>query len=184
MCAEQRLTTPLTTAAIEQLNAGDLVELSGIIYTARDAAHERFATALAAQQALPLDFKNQIIFYAGPSPARPGRIIGSIAPTTSIRMDRYLEMTYQLGIAGTIGKGERSAHAAELCKSYRRVFFLSYGGIAALIARTINACEIVAYNDLGTESVKRLIANKLKLVVGIDARGTVFNTAEIQKYRR
>jgi fumarate hydratase subunit beta len=179
-----QLQTPLTKQDIKNLHIGDILELSGTIYTARDAAHKRMQTAWLEHREQPIDFSNQFIFYAGPCPAKPGRAVGSIAPTTSTRMDSFVEMTFQLGILGMIGKGDRSAFVPELCKKYGGVYLLSIGGASALISNQVKTCEVVAYEDLGTESVKRLEVEKLRLIVGIDTQGRIFQDEQIQKYKR
>jgi len=176
--------TPLTKADMVNLEIGDILELSGTIYTARDAAHKRIETALKENRPLPLDLKNQFVFYAGPCPAKPGYAVGSIAPTTSMRMDSFVEMTFELGLLGMIGKGDRSNFVPDLCRKYGGVYLLSIGGASALISRHVKSCEVVAWEDLGTESVKRLEVERLRLIVGIDSRGRVFQEREIAKYRR
>lgn len=179
-----QLRTPLTKADVAELNIGDVLELTGTVFTARDAAHERMQAALAAGKPLPIDLRDQLIFYAGPCPAKPGRVIGAIAPTTSMRMDRFVEMTLRLGMLGMIGKGERSENVPALCKQYGGVYLLSIGGASAVISDQVKACEVVAYEDLEPESIKRLDVEKLRLIVGIDTKGRVFQTREIEKYRR
>jgi fumarate hydratase subunit beta len=178
-----QLHMPLTKADMRQLRIGDVLELTGDIYTARDAAHKRIQAALESGDSLPVDFTDQIIFYAGPTPARPGRVIGSIAPTTSMRMDNFVEMTFKIGMLGMIGKGERSGFVPELCRRYGGVYLLSIGGASALISQQVKACDVVAYDDLGTESIKRLRVERLRLIVGIDTEGRVFQEEEIKKYR-
>lgn len=179
-----QLQTPLTRDDMKELNIGDVLELTGTIYTARDAAHKRMQAALADGSPQPIDFKDQLIFYAGPCPTKPGRAMGSIAPTTSMRMDSFVEMTFQLGMLGMIGKGDRSDYVPELCKKYGGVYLLSIGGASAMISNQVKTCDVVAYEDLGTESIKRLQVEKLRLIVGIDTKGRVFQTEEIKKYRR
>ena len=179
-----QLHTPLTKADMLTLNIGDILELTGVIFTARDAAHKRLQQALASGKQLPIDFANQFIFYAGPCPAKPGRAIGSIAPTTSMRMDSFVEMTFQLGMLGMIGKGERSDFVPGLCKQYGGVYLLSIGGASALISNQVKRCDVIAYEDLETESIKRLEVEKLRLIVGIDTKGRVFQDEQIRKYRR
>ncbi|SCP96966.1 FumA C-terminus/TtdB family hydratase beta subunit [Anaerobium acetethylicum] len=179
-----QLHTPLTKEDIKDLNIGDVLELTGTIYTARDAAHKRMQTALAEGKPQPVDFKDQLIFYAGPCPTKPGRTMGSIAPTTSMRMDSFVEMTFQLGMLGMIGKGDRSDFVPELCKKYGGVYLLSIGGASAMISNQVKTCDVVAYEDLGTESIKRLQVEKLRLIVGIDSKGRVFQSEQIQKYKR
>jgi fumarate hydratase subunit beta len=179
-----QLKTPLTRADMASFSIGDILELTGVIYTARDAAHKRLENAWREKKPLPIDLKNQFIFYAGPCPAKPGRAVGSIAPTTSMRMDSFVEMTFELGMLGMIGKGDRSGFVPGLCKKYGGVYLLSIGGASALISNQVKKCDVVAWDDLGTESIKRLEVEKLRLIVGIDARGNVFQTREIAKYRR
>ncbi len=179
-----KLQTPLTKEDMKKLNIGDVVLLSGTIYTARDAAHKRMDMALNNNDSQEVDFTNQFIFYAGPCPTKPGRVIGSVAPTTSMRMDGFVEMTFKLGVIGLIGKGERNDYVADFCKEYGSVYFLSHGGAAAVISDQIKECEVVAYEDLGTESIKKLEVKDLKLIVGIDTKGNVFEKEEIAKYRK
>jgi fumarate hydratase subunit beta len=179
-----RIKTPLTKADMANFEIGDILELSGTIYTARDAAHKRLEAAWKEGRPSPVDFKNQFIFYAGPCPAKPGHPVGSIAPTTSMRMDSFVEMTFELGMLGMIGKGDRSDFVPGLCKKYGGLYLLSIGGASALISRQVKSCEVVAWDDLGTESVKRLEVENLRLIVGIDSRGNVFQEREIVKYKR
>ena len=178
-----QLNMPLTKNDIANLRIGDTFELSGDIITARDAAHKRIQETLAKGGELPMDFTGQFVFYAGPCPPKPGKVMGSIAPTTSMRMDSFVEMTFQIGMLGMIGKGERSDFVPDLCKKYGGVYLLSIGGASALISNQITACEVVAYDDLGTESIKKLTVDKLRLIVGIDTKGRVFHAEERNKYR-
>lgn len=179
-----KLQTPLTKDDMKKLRVGDIVEISGTIYTARDAAHKKMQSEVSNNLPQKVDFENQFIFYAGPCPTKPGRAIGSVAPTTSIRMDIFVEMTFKLGVIGLIGKGERNDYVADLCKEYGCVYFLSHGGAAAIISDRIKDCKVVAYEDLGTESIKKLEVDRLRLVVGIDTNGLVFQDDEIKKYRK
>jgi len=176
--------TPLTKTDVADLEIGDILELTGTIYTARDAAHKRLETVWKNNQALPLDLTNQFIFYAGPCPAKPGHPVGSIAPTTSMRMDCFVEMCFELGMLGMIGKGDRSDFVPGLCKKYGGLYLLSIGGASALISRQVKSYDVVAWEDLGTESIKKLEVEKLRLIVGIDSKGRVFQEREIAKYRR
>ena len=179
-----QMQTPLTKEDIKELNVGDVIELTGTIFTARDAAHKRMQTAWETGAEQPIDFKDQLIFYAGPCPTKPGRTMGSIAPTTSMRMDSFVEMTFQLGMLGMIGKGDRSDFVPELCKKYGGVYLLSIGGASAMISDQVKTCDVVAYDDLGTESIKRLMVEKLRLIVGIDTKGRVFQTEQVAQYKR
>jgi fumarate hydratase subunit beta len=175
---------PFTKDSIRDLRIGDILELTGNIYTARDAAHKRMEIAWKKGEPQPVDFKDQFIFYAGPCPAKPGRPVGSIAPTTSMRMDSFVEMTFRLGMLGMIGKGERSDFVPRLCEKYKGVYLLSIGGASAIISNQVKSCDVAAYDDLGTESIKRLYVENLRLIVGIDVKGRVFQTEQIAKYRR
>jgi len=175
---------PLDKNIVSQLKSGDVVELTGDIYTARDAAHKRLTECISRGEDLPFDINNQIVFYTGPCPAKPGKIIGPLSPTTSLRMDPYVEALLKKGMSAMIGKGDRSDYIPSLCKKYRAVYLLGIGGAAALISSRVTAYETVCYEDLGTESVKRLTFEKLKVIVGIDANGGVLQDTEIKKYRR
>ena len=175
---------PLTKEDMKQLRIGDVFDLTGYIHTARDAAHKRMETAWKEGKPQAIDFTNQFIFYAGPCPPKPGRVMGSIAPTTSMRMDSFVEMTFELGALGMIGKGDRSAFVPGLCKKYSGVYLLSIGGASAVISDQVKSCEVVAYDDLGPESIKKLGVEKLRLIVGIDTNGKVFQEEQILKYKR
>ena len=151
-----KITTPLTDEAVARLRAGDSVLISGVIYVARDAAHKRLVEALRAGQPLPFDLRDQIIYYMGPSPAKPGRPIGSAGPTTSYRMDPYTPALLEVGLKGMIGKGNRSPTVREALVRYRAVYMASVGGAAALIAQAVRRAEVIAYPELGAEAVQRL----------------------------
>ncbi len=168
------LTTPLDDSAIEQLRAGDRVALSGVVYTGRDAAHARMAEAAANNQKLPVEFAGQVIYYVGPTPAPPGRVIGSAGPTTSGRMDAYTEIMLKQGLKGMIGKGIRNQNTVNLLKEYRAVYLAATGGAAALLAKRIVACEVIAYPDLGCEAIHRLVVDRLPLIVINDIYGGDF----------
>lgn len=166
------ITTPLTSEVIQKLSAGEQVTLSGVIYTARDAAHKRLVDAYRAGQELPLDLKGQVIYYVGPCPAKPGKIIGSAGPTTSGRMDPYTPLLIQeLGLKGMIGKGNRGPEVVEAIKRHEAVYFIALGGAGALLAQRIKKARIVAYEDLGPEAIYELEVEDLPLIVGIDCRG-------------
>jgi fumarate hydratase subunit beta len=179
------LKTPLEKSIIESLHAGDEVLLNGIIYTARDAAHQRFMVLIDKGERLPVDLSGQVLYYCGPAPARPGRPIGSAGPTTSGRMDRYtprlLEAT---GIKGMIGKGGRSAEVVAAMQKFPSVYFAATGGAGALIARTVVSAEIACYGDLGPEAVFRLEVRGMPLIVAIDSRGNSLYEAGPAEYRR
>lgn len=166
-----QLTTPLTDEAILSLSMGDTVSLSGTIYTARDAAHSRLVTMLAAGEAPPFPFAGQIVFYAGPSPAPPGRAVGSIGPTTSGRMDSYTPTIMAHGLRAMIGKGLRSDAVVEAIRRYGGVYFVAIGGAAALMSRCVTEVRMVAFPELATEAIRAITVKNLPLVVAIDAQG-------------
>ncbi len=151
-----RITTPLTDEVVAQLHAGDSVSITGTVYVARDAAHQRLVAALEAGEPLPFDVRGQIIYYMGPSPAKPGRPIGSAGPTTSYRMDPYAPALLQAGLKGMIGKGNRSEVVRRALQRFRAVYLACVGGAAALIAQAVRSAELVAYPELGAEAVRRL----------------------------
>ena len=156
MSEVKRISTPLTDEVIAQLKAGDNVLIDGTIYTGRDAAHKRLADLIAAGTALPFDLRGQIIFYVGPTPARPGNPIGSAGPTTSYRMDAYAPQLHELGLKASIGKGSRSAEVKESLKKHKAVYLAVTGGAAALVSKSIRKAEVVAYPELGPEAIQRL----------------------------
>jgi len=169
-----RLKTPLTTEDVESLRAGDSVLLSGVVYTARDAAHARLARLLEEGRPLPIDIKGQVIYYVGPTPARPGQVIGSAGPTTAGRMDSYTPALLEAGLKGMIGKGLRSQEVRDAIVKHKAVYFAATGGAAALLAKCIVACEVAAYPDLGCEAIHRLEVRNLPLVVINDCAGGDF----------
>lgn len=178
------LETPITQEIALNLKAGDEVYLNGIIYVARDAAHKRMLELLDKNQKLPVDLKNQVIFYAGPTPPKPGQIIGSIAPTTASRMDTYTPAMFNYGIKGTIGKGPRSKEVKEACQKYKAVCFSAIGGLSALLADRVKSAEVVAYEDLGPEAIRKLGVEEFPVLVVYDAHGGDLYEQEIKKYRR
>lgn len=178
-----QLKMPLSKEDIRNLQAGDMLDLSGDIITARDAAHKRIEETLAKGEPLPMDFNGQIVFYAGPCPPKPGKVIGSVAATTAMRMDAFVEMTFKIGMIGMIGKGERSDFVAEMCKKYEGLYLLGVSGVSALVSNHVTANEVVAYEDLGTESIKRLTVDKMRLIVGIDTKGRAFHAEQRAKYK-
>lgn len=168
---EKKLTTPLDKEALAALRAGDRVLLSGVVYTARDAAHKRMTEMMEAGQALPIELKGACIYYAGPTPAPPGKVIGSVGPTTAGRMDRYTPLFLQRGLAAMIGKGSRSGEVLKAIKENGAVYFGFIGGAGALAAACIKSCETLAFEDLGSEAVRRLVMEDLPLTVLADAAG-------------
>lgn len=178
-----KIATPLTEDKARKLKAGDFVLITGTIYTSRDAAHKRMVEALAAGEKLPVDFKDQIIYYVGPTPAKPGQAIGSAGPTTSSRMDAYAPRMLEEGLRGMIGKGYRSPAVVDAMKKHGAVYFAATGGAAALIAKTIKKYEVLAYEDLGPEALARLTVEDFPAIVVIDSEGRNFYEQGQEKYR-
>ncbi|MBI5186919.1 MAG: Fe-S-containing hydro-lyase [Nitrospinae bacterium] len=166
-----RLTTPLKEEDVKRLRAGDRVLLNGAIYTARDAAHKRLVALLDEGKALPFDIKGQIIYYVGPAPAKPGQVVGSAGPTTSYRMDQYAPRLMEVGMRGMIGKGNRAKEVVEAGCKHGCVYFAAIGGAGALIARCIKKVDLVAYEDLGPEAVRRMEVEDFEVVVVNDVEG-------------
>lgn len=183
MANVKKITTPLSDADIKNLRAGDRVSISGVIYTGRDAAHKNLVNAVKAGEPLPVDFKDQIIFYVGPTPAKPGKPIGSCGPTTSGRMDSYTPVLLELGLKGMIGKGPRSKEVIEAMRKHGAVYFAAIGGAGAVIARSVKKSEIVAYPELGPEAVYRLEVEDFPCIVAIDAEGNNLYETGVEKYR-
>ena len=168
---QYQISAPLDKKTISQLKAGNMVYISGTIYTARDAAHKRMAQALAEGQKLPLDVRGNVIYYMGPSPAREGRPIGSAGPTTASRMDRYAPDLLDLGLSGMIGKGKRSQQVIDAMVRNGAVYFAAIGGAGALLSKAIVSSEVIAYEDLGTEAIRRLEVRDFPAIVVIDSDG-------------
>jgi len=168
---EYRLTTPLKPEDAARLHAGDTVLLSGVLYTARDAAHKRMCEQLAAGEPLPFDVRDAVIYYAGPTPAPEGAVIGSVGPTTSGRMDAYAPTLLRQGLRGMIGKGARNADVAAAMRETGAVYFAATGGAGALIAACVESAELVCWPELGSEAVRRLVVRDLPLTVTIDSTG-------------
>jgi fumarate hydratase subunit beta len=169
--AEYRLTTPLKDEDIVRLRAGDVVKLTGTIYTARDAAHKRLVETLDNGEPLPFDLEGALIYYVGPSPAPPGRPIGSAGPTTSYRMDTYAPRLHSLGLKGTIGKGKRSDTVKESLRQYKAAYFGATGGAGALLSLCIKDARVIAYEELGPEAIRELTVEEFPLLVINDAFG-------------
>lgn len=175
---DREITAPITSNVVAELNAGDMVYISGTIYTARDAAHKRMDETLDAGSDLPLDVKGNIIYYMGPSPARDGRPIGSAGPTTASRMDKYAPRLLDLGLGGMIGKGKRSRDVIDAIVRNGSVYFAAIGGAGALLSKSIVASEVIAYDDLGTEAIRKLTVERFPAIVVIDSRGNnLYETA-------
>lgn len=174
-----RINTPLDNQIVKELKAGDRLLLSGVIYTGRDAAHKRMVQALERDESLPFDIKDQVIYFVGPTPAPPGRVIGSAGPTTSGRMDAYSPLLIAEGLKGMIGKGLRSDAVIEAMKEHGAVYLGAIGGAGALLADCIREAEVIAYPELGPEAVHRLIVEDFPVIVLIDSEG--FNLYEMGK---
>ncbi len=179
-----RLTTPLTDADVEKLRIGDRVLLSGVILTGRDAAHRRLSDLLKEGKALPVDLQGQVIYYVGPTPAKPGKAIGSAGPTTSYRMDAYAPSLLALGLKGMIGKGSRGPEVIGAIKRHKAVYFGATGGAGALLARHIKKAAVVAYADLGPEAIMRLEVEDFPVVVINDTLGGDLYSEGKAKYRK
>ncbi len=175
---------PFEKDAAALLNAGDYVYLTGTIYTARDAAHKRMFEALEKGEKLPIELNNNVIYYMGPSPAREGRVIGSAGPTTSSRMDKYAPSLLDLGLKGMIGKGRRSKEVKEAVMRNGAVYFAAVGGAGALLSHAILSSQVIAYDDLGTEAVRRLEIKDFPAIVVLDARGNDLYETAAQAYCR
>jgi len=174
----------MNAAMARDLGSGTRVLVSGIIYTARDVAHRRMAEALDAGEDLPLNIRGQTLYYAGPSPARPGQVIGSVGPTTSSRMDAYTPRLLQEGLRAMIGKGERSAAVREAITRYGAVYLVAIGGAGALIARCVREATVVAYEELGTEAIRRLVVEDFPAIVANDTQGNDLFEQGRARYRR
>ena len=168
---EHRLTLPLSDEVVGALRAGDYVYLNGDLLTGRDAAHKRMCEALARGEALPVDIRGQVIYYVGPTPAKPGAIIGSAGPTTAERMDGYTIPLLEEGLRGAIGKGGRGAEVREAFAKHRAVYFLAVGGAGALLSKQVRRVEVVAYEDLGTEAIRRMEVEEFPAIVCNDVYG-------------
>lgn len=179
---EQRMKAPMTKEDAGKLRAGDYVYITGTIYTARDAAHKRMYEALERGESLPLDMKDNIIYYMGPSPAREGRPIGSAGPTTASRMDKYAPALLDMGLIGMIGKGKRSDAVREAIIRNGAVYFAAVGGAGALLSKAIKSSQVIAYDDLGTEAIRRLEVEDFPVIVVIDAEGNNLYETASQKY--
>ena len=177
-----RLTTPLQTSALEKLHTGDRVFISGMIYSTRDAAHLRLVQLLAENRPLPFDIQGHIIYYMGPSPARPGKPIGAAGPTSSYRMDAYAPALIARGLKGMIGKGARNQAVKDAMKRYRAVYFAAIGGAGALISKCILSAEVIAYPELGAEAVRLLKVESLPVLVANDVHGRDLYEEGIKAY--
>lgn len=181
---EIRIEVPCCREDIRHLKAGDNVLISGTVIAARDAAHKRLAQCVANNETLPIDLKNQFIYYMGPSPAKPNQIIGSAGPTTSGRMDPYTNMMLDLGITGMIGKGYRSPEVLKAISDHQSIYFVVIGGAGALMATKIKSYDVLAYEDLGPEAIARLEIEDFPAIVAVDSYGTNFYNIGQKIYRK
>lgn len=177
-----KITTPFSREDAARLKAGDTVLISGVIYTARDAAHARLVELLDKGEKLPIDVKDAFIYYVGPTPPKPGQVIGSAGPTTSYRMDAYAPRLLDLGLRGMIGKGKRSQEVIDSMKKNGALYFGAIGGAAALIAKSITASEVVCYEDLGSEAIRRLTVKDFPATVIIDSEGNNLYEIGVKRY--
>ncbi len=181
---DRYIKAPFGKEEAESLRAGDYVYITGIIYTARDAAHKRMYEALEKGETLPMDMKNNLIYYMGPSPAREGRPIGSAGPTTSSRMDKYAPALLDLGLVGMIGKGKRSEAVKDAIVRNNAVYFAAVGGAGALLSQSIKSSEVIAYDDLGTEAIRKLEVQDFPVIVVIDCQGNNLYEMAVEKYKK
>ena len=181
---DKYINAPISDEDAKSLHSGDYVYITGTIYTARDAAHKRMAEDLSAGQPLPIDMKNNIIYYMGPSPAREGRPIGSAGPTTASRMDKYAPQLLDLGLGAMIGKGKRNQAVIDAIVRNGSVYFAAVGGAGALLSKCITSSEVVAYDDLGTEAIRKLTVEKFPVIVVIDKDGNNLYETAIKDYCR
>ena len=179
---ERHITVPVAKEEIQDLRAGDYVYLTGVIYTARDAAHKRMYEAMQRGEEIPIDLNNNIIYYLGPSPAREGRPIGSAGPTTASRMDKYAPQLLDLGLGAMIGKGKRNQAVIDAIVRNGSVYFAAVGGAGALLSKCIKRADVIAYDDLGTEAIRRLEIEDLPAIVVIDSEGNNLYETAVKEY--
>ncbi len=181
---KRRINVPFKGEEAEQLKAGDYVYLNGTIYTARDAAHKRMYESMKKGEELPIELKDNILYYLGPSPAREGQVIGSAGPTTSSRMDKYTPDMLAAGLKGMVGKGKRSPEVIKAIAENKAVYFAAVGGAGALLSKCIKSADLVAYEDLGTEAIRRLTVEDLPVIVVVDAEGHDLYAEAPSKWRK
>ena len=181
---DRRIQAPLCSEIVKELRAGDYVYITGTIYTARDAAHKRMKEALDRGEALPMELKDNIIYYMGPSPAREGRPIGSAGPTTASRMDKYAPELLDLGLKGMIGKGKRTEEVKAAIIRNQAVYFAAVGGAGALLSKKILSSEVIAYDDLGAEAIRKLQVENFPVIVVIDSQGNNLYETAVREYKK
>ncbi len=176
------LTTPLKKEDLIQLKAGDLVYLSGVIYSGRDSAHKRIVEAIEKNENLPFELEGQVIYYMGPAPTPEGMVIGSCGPTTSSRMDKFAPKLYELGLGASIGKGKRADNVIDAMKEHKGIYLLATGGAGALYSKCVKSVEVIAYEELGPEAVRKLVVEQMPLLVANDTFGNeLYTKAEVEK---
>ncbi|WP_309144602.1 Fe-S-containing hydro-lyase [Fictibacillus sp. WQ 8-8] len=178
-----KITAPFNEETVQSLKSGDRVLISGTVYAARDAAHKRMIEALEQGEDLPFNIEGEVIYYVGPTPAKPGQVIGSAGPTTSGRMDKYTPALLERGLKGMIGKGYRSQEVINSIEENQAIYFGAIGGSGALIARTIKEVEVIAYEDLGTEAIRKIVVEDFPAIVINDAYGNDWYKQGVEKYR-
>jgi len=178
-----KIQLPLSEETARSLVAGDVVSLSGVMYSARDAVHKKLCELLDAGEPLPIEIDGQTIYYMGPSPTKPGNVIGSAGPTTSYRMDAYAPTLIAIGLKGMVGKGERGSNVVEAMKKHGAVYFAATGGAAALIARSIKEAEVVAFPELGPEAIRRLVVEDFEVIVAQDSHGGNLYKEGVEKFK-
>ena len=181
---EKHITDPINDTVTKELHAGDYVYISGTIYTARDAAHKRMFEGMKNGENTPFQLENNVVYYLGPSPARENQVIGSAGPTTSSRMDKYTPLLLDSGLKGMIGKGKRSPEVIESIKKNNAVYFAAVGGAGALLSKCIKKSEVIAYDDLGTEAIRKLEVENLPVIVVIDTKGNNLYETAIKEYQK
>lgn len=181
---DKHIKAPIQKEEVKDLQAGDYVYITGTIYTARDAAHKRMYESMLKGENPPFDLTDNIIYYLGPTPAREGQVIGSAGPTTSSRMDKYAPLLMEHGLSGMIGKGKRSSAVLQAMQEYTCVYFAAVGGAGALLSKCIKKAEIIAYDDLGTEAIRRLEVENLPAIVVADCKGNNLYETAVMDYRK
>jgi len=181
---EKRISAPLKKEELAKLKAGDYVYISGTIYSARDAAHKRLYETMLEEKDIPIDLKDNIIYYLGPTPAKEGQVIGSAGPTTSSRMDKYTPLLLEHGLNGMIGKGKRSKEVIDSIVKNKAVYFAAVGGAGALLSKCIKSSEIIAYDDLGTEAIRKMKVEDFPVIVVIDSEGNNLYETAIEEFKR
>jgi fumarate hydratase subunit beta len=184
MAKKKHISTPLTDTVVADLKIGDEVLITGVIYTARDAAHKKLVDLIDKGEKLPFDPKGQIVYFAGPSPTKPGQVVGSIGPTTSYRMNAYSPRMIEVGLKGMIGKGEMGPEVVAKMKEKKAVYFAAVGGAAALIAKSVTGNELIAYEELGAEAIRKLTVKEFPAIVALDCHGGNIFKEGVAKYEK